>query len=185
MDVAVIVLSALVGALFAFFGNLWLDNIKTRRKKDNIRLLVKIDIKHNIVAINKLCSEIKKADTKWDDKEHVYLFTLVKLEVINWKKDTWQDKNHFYATAFKEDEINKIENFYSALEKITSIHSKTVELYKQETIYKNTPVSEMESTLDIAKNLVFSISTDTNWKNFNENIKLVLNEGTELVMMLE
>lgn len=168
-------IGAVIGAMGAFFGNLYLQIRKERNEKKAIRIMLKIEINHNLDTIKDIYNYIKNLKSVGDDATNWFKGQqLSLLDEMTFNKPLWNSKSPIYAIALTEGEINRIENFYITLDEIAYYHGEMRTITRMH--LNNHEKSEQNW------NEYFSLSD--RWETFEKTAKTVIERGNSIIVEL-
>lgn len=177
LSIIIPLITGIIGAIIGSLITVWNERHKEKKQVKAVRTLIKTEIKTNLNYMHEICDKIKE---KTSSKEEYKIKNLKYLRKIEWKRNVWGSKTTLFALALSEDEIYRIEEFYSLLEKISLIQTfissiKSVGLPKE---IKNSGLDTVIldwMCVDIYKE---------KWDEFTDTSNIVLEKGNLLVTKL-
>lgn len=179
MSLIDVVLGGVIGAILTWFGAYLLQSMNEVNQINAIRTLLKIEIKNNLKTIESFYDKLMEEEIKYNNKNFILAIKLIESDLIKWELDIWGNKTPLIAMALTEDEICKVEEFYSILNKINFIHSELKLLDKQQ--------EELTIREDAITGASFIFENDkapSKWHEFNENVGILKDHGNKLLSEL-
>ncbi len=161
------------------------DKRKENRQDNSNRVLLIMEIRKNTKILQNFWTKINEKNRKYEPiTKHTLAEVLSKTDLIEWKRDLWDEKNPAIIIALSNDEINKIEIFYENLELILSLHNEIASLYDK--IWKEKCRPRPPYTQEAINKVVGELSTifQERFEEFKKIALETINEGKSLEEIL-
>lgn len=117
------IIGALVGALASAIYALIISEYKFNKQKKGVKALLKSEINNIITNLKEFDEKYLKAEINDIDvnRELLMDFYYMMSNFPIWNKTNWINLLDFIPSIFKEEEINKINQFYTNCEEVTDV----------------------------------------------------------------
>ena len=116
------IIGAIVGAIASATFALIISRYKFNKRKNGANALIKSEINHILDVLEKFKEKYLKEEIKIEKNKRypeVFNFYNMMPNFPIWTNQNWINLINFIPSIFKEEEINKITNFYAKCEEIT------------------------------------------------------------------
>lgn len=152
-------MAALIAAVVTVVLGASLEVWRQRREGNRIRVLLEVEIDHNLRELDLFWNQLEQADPK---KQESYVYgsarakKLLELRLPNWGNQVWENQMHLLVDVLNQQQIDQVLSFYRKLDAITTIKQQLSSMDAE----RSFAYSSHGNTLDVGDLRLFSLMNE-------------------------